>query len=72
MSNRSGYANLQVVNMCAPEPLPWAMLTTATVLSALVAFVAIALFVNLIGRIGMTWFAGYRFVLAGVLLYVFL
>ena len=65
----AGWQTLQLI--AEPEPLPWTMLTTATVLSALVAFMTIALFLKLIGRIGMVWFAGYRFVLAGILFYVF-
>lgn len=55
-----------------PAPIPWIMLGLATALAALTAFGTIALFLDLIGRVGMGVFALYRLLLAGVLVYVFL
>lgn len=55
-----------------PEPVPWLTLALATTLSAVTAFAAIALFLDLIGRVGMAVFAVYRLLLAGVILYVLL
>ena len=55
-----------------PEPVPWLMLALATTLSALTAVAAIALFLRLIGRVGMAVFAVYRLLLAGVIVYVLL
>ena len=52
------------------EPVDWQVLGVATVIAAVVAFIAIALFLKMIGRIGMTWFAVYRLLLAGVIVYV--
>jgi undecaprenyl-diphosphatase len=54
----------------SPETLDLAILLPATVLSAVTAFAAIALFLRLIGRIGMGVFAIYRILLAGVIIYV--
>ena len=54
----------------APETLNLSILLPATLLSAVTAFAAIALFLRLIGRIGMGVFAVYRIVLAGVIVYV--
>ncbi len=65
----SGWESLQLIGTAAP--LPWPLLATATVVSAAVAFVTIAMFLKLIERIGMIWFALYRFALAGFLVYVF-
>ena len=55
-----------------PEPVPWLWLALATSLSALTAFATIALFLSLIGRLGMAVFAIYRLVLAAVIVYVLL
>jgi undecaprenyl-diphosphatase len=64
-------ASYQVVKFAqAPETLDWAALLPATVISAVTAFVAIALFLRLIGTIGMGAFAIYRILLAVVILYV--
>lgn len=54
----------------ADEPVAWATILPATVLAALTAFAAIALFLRLIQRIGMGVFAIYRIILAGVIVYV--
>lgn len=51
----------------AGEPVPWGVLGIATAAAAATAFVTIALFLNLIGRLGMGVFAGYRLLLAGVI-----
>ncbi|MGD8324600.1 MAG: undecaprenyl-diphosphate phosphatase, partial [Gammaproteobacteria bacterium] len=65
----AGWESLQLIG--TDVPLPWAVLATGTVVAGAVAFTTIALFMQLIGRIGMKWFAIYRFILAAVLLYVF-
>lgn len=54
----------------APAPVPWGTLGIATAAAAATAFVTIALFLNLIGRIGMGVFAGYRLLLAAVIVLV--
>jgi undecaprenyl-diphosphatase len=55
-----------------PETLHWEALVPATLLAAITAFVAIALFLRLIGKIGMGIFAAYRVLLALVIVYVLL
>jgi undecaprenyl-diphosphatase len=65
----SGWQSLQLIGSDAP--LPWAVLITGTIAACIVAFTTIALFMKLIGRIGMAWFAMYRFILAAVIFYVF-
>lgn len=50
-----------------PAPVAWGSLALATVLSAITAFISIAVFLNLIGRIGMGFFAIYRIALAAVI-----
>jgi undecaprenyl-diphosphatase len=65
----SGWQSLQLIGSAVP--LPWPLLLTAMAVSAAVAFVTIAMFLKLIERIGMIWFALYRFALAGILVYVF-
>lgn len=65
----AGYQSLQLLG--TNEPTPWMPVVVGTIVACGVAFVTIAVFMELIGRIGMLWFALYRFVLAGVLLYVF-
>lgn len=52
-----------------PESVDWSTLAFATAIAAVTAFLAIALFLKLIERIGMSAFAAYRIVLAGVILY---
>jgi undecaprenyl-diphosphatase len=64
-------ASWQIIQFAsAPETLDWLVLTAAMLTSAAMAFVAIALFLRLIGKIGMAAFAIYRIALAGVILYV--
>jgi undecaprenyl-diphosphatase len=66
-------ASWQIVQFAAePDTTQWGMLAIATALSAVTAFVAIALFLKLIGRIGMGVFAIYRIALAVVIVYVLL
>ena len=65
----SGWQSLQLVGSAVP--LPWATMLTGMIVAAAVAFVTIAVFLRLIERVGMIWFALYRFVLAGILVYVF-
>lgn len=65
----AGWQSLQLFG--SAEPLPWDTLIVGTLAAGIVAFATIALFMQLIGRIGMAWFAIYRFILAGVLFYVF-
>ena len=55
-----------------PETLRWEALVPATVLAAVTAFIAIALFLRLIGKVGMGVFAAYRVLLALVIVYVLL
>lgn len=55
-----------------PASIDWLALILATLLSALTAFAAIALFLKLIGRIGMAYFAAYRVLLALLIVYVLL
>jgi len=50
-------------------PIPWPALAVATAVSAATAFVTIKLFLNLIGRVGMSVFAIYRLILAGWIVY---
>lgn len=64
----ASYQTLQFAR--APDTLDWSALVPATVLSAVMAFIAIALFLRLINRIGMGVFAVYRILLALVILYV--
>ncbi|HUF74212.1 MAG TPA: undecaprenyl-diphosphate phosphatase [Gammaproteobacteria bacterium] len=54
----------------APETLDWRALVPATIVAAAMAFIAIALFLRLIGRLGMGVFAAYRILLAVVIVYV--
>ncbi len=56
----------------SPEPVPWAALGVATAAAAVTAFVTIALFLKLIGRVGMGVFALYRLLLGGVIVLVLL
>jgi len=66
-------ASWQIVQFAAePDTTQWGILAIATALSAVTAFVAIALFLKLIGRIGMGVFAIYRIALAVVIVYVLL
>lgn len=54
----------------APEAVDWQALVPAMLISAATAFVVIALFLRLIGKIGMGVFAVYRILLAVVIFYV--
>jgi hypothetical protein len=54
----------------APETVDWQALVPAMLISAATAFVVIALFLRLIGKIGMGVFAIYRILLAVVIFYV--
>jgi undecaprenyl-diphosphatase len=64
-------ASWQIVQFArAPETLDWPALVPAIAISAVTAFVAIALFLRLIGRIGMGVFAVYRILLAVVIWFV--
>ena len=65
----AGWQTLQLIG--TGQEMPWMLLAIGTGVAAIVAFITIALFMKLIGRIGMAWFAGYRIVLAALLLYVF-
>jgi undecaprenyl-diphosphatase len=55
-----------------PRAVAWGELALAALLSAATAFATIALFLKLIGRIGMGAFAIYRIALAAVIVYVLL
>lgn len=56
----------------APGAIDWPVLAVATLVAAMTAFVAIAMFLRLIGAIGMGVFAVYRVLLAVVIVYVLL
>jgi undecaprenyl-diphosphatase len=64
-------ASWQIVQFSSePETLDLRILIPAILLSAVTAFIAIALFLRLIGTIGMGVFAIYRILLAAVIFYV--
>ena len=50
--------------------VPWAELTVAALISAIVAYLSIGFFMRVVSRIGLLPFAIYRLLLAGVILYV--
>ena len=52
------------------ETVPWGPLVAATFISGVTAFLAISVFLRLIERIGMLVFVAYRFLLAGIIVYV--
>ena len=54
----------------SPETVDWMALAVATSVAGVTAFIAIALFLRLIGAVGMGVFAIYRVLLAVVILYV--
>jgi len=56
----------------ADTMVDWATLLSATVLSALAAYVCIHLFLKVISKMGMWPFVVYRLVLGAALLYIFL
>jgi undecaprenyl-diphosphatase len=63
-------AGWQIVRFArSPETIDWGMLVPATLAAAAMAFIAIALFLRLIGKIGMGVFAVYRIALAIVIVY---
>jgi len=64
-------ASWQLVQFAAePETVDLSVLIPATLLAAVTAFIAIALFLRLIGTIGMGVFAIYRILLAAFIFYV--
>jgi undecaprenyl-diphosphatase len=63
----ASWQSIQFVS--APETLDWRLLVPATLVSAATAFIAVALFLRLIGKIGMGVFAVYRILLAVVIYY---
>lgn len=64
-------ASWQIVKFArAPEAVHPGLIATGVLVSMLIAFVAIALFLRLIESIGMWVFAVYRVVLAGIIVYV--
>lgn len=68
-----GAATWQLTELAvSPEPYAIGQLAMAAIASAIMSFITIALFLKLIGRIGMVWFAIYRLLLGAYLLYVFL
>ncbi len=64
----SGWQSLNLIG--ADLVIDWGRLLVATTVSAVVAFVTIALFLKLISRMGMAWFAAYRILLTAVIVYV--
>jgi undecaprenyl-diphosphatase len=64
-------ASWQIVQFArAPEAVDWQALVIAMVVAAVTAFITIALFLRLIGAVGMGVFAVYRVLLAVVIVYV--
>ncbi|MDG6777226.1 undecaprenyl-diphosphate phosphatase [Thiomicrorhabdus sp. zzn3] len=57
--------------MESTDPVQWQALIGGTLLSAVSAYIVIALFLKWINRIGMAPFAWYRFALGGLLIYLF-
>lgn len=53
------------------DPVQWQALIGGTLISAISAYIVIALFLKWINRIGMAPFAWYRFALGGLLIYLF-
>jgi undecaprenyl-diphosphatase len=68
ISMAAGWESVQLIESQAP--VAWGTLALAAALSAATAFAAIALFLKLIGRIGMWGFALYRLALAAVIVLV--
>jgi undecaprenyl-diphosphatase len=66
----AGWQTVQLI-MGDPQPEPWGSLVLAGAISCIVAFATIAGFFKIIGRIGMVWFALYRFALGALIIYVF-
>jgi len=63
------YKGLLIVT--GDEVINWAALATATVVSAIVAYISIEFFMRVVRSIGLLPFAIYRLILAAVLVYVF-
>jgi undecaprenyl-diphosphatase len=69
----AGAGTLKLADLLAYQgPIQWNALLGGLVISAITAWVVIALFLKWIQRLGMAPFAWYRFVLGGVLLWIFL
>lgn len=64
----SGYKALELV--LGNTPVPWAELGVGVAVSCIVAYLSIDFFMRFVSRIGLLPFAIYRFILAGVLVYV--
>ena len=58
--------------LSAGQPFPWWQMAVGTLVSGLVAYSSIALFLRLLDRIGMAPFVWYRLVLGVVLFWVWL
>ena len=56
--------------LTASAPVPWGELGFAALISAIVAYMSIGIFMRVVSRIGLLPFAAYRLVLAAVILYV--
>ena len=65
----AGWQTLELLG--DPSPVAWGQLVLATLVAAVTAFAALAAFMRVIERIGMTWFMAYRLVLGIVIVYVF-
>jgi undecaprenyl-diphosphatase len=55
----------------SPNPVQWEAMIGGTLISAVSAYIVIALFLKWINQIGMAPFAWYRFALGGLLIYLF-
>ena len=58
--------------MESTDPIPWRDLIAGTVISAVAAYIVIAVFLKWINKIGMAPFAWYRFALGALLIYLFI
>lgn len=56
----------------SPEPVYWDILIGGTLIAFISAYLVIALFLKWINTIGMAPFAWYRFILGGLLIYIFI
>ena len=65
----SGWQTLELIR--DPSPVAWGSLVLAALVAGVTAFAAIAAFMKVIERIGMTWFMAYRVVLGMVIVHVF-
>ena len=64
----SAYKGFEMLT--APAPVPWGELGFAALISAIVAYMSIGIFMRVVSRIGLLPSAVYRLVLAAVILYV--